>query len=143
MSELITINGVQYNITNWDEFTRKYLFAFGQMILNEIQDEALRMKLFDSGNFIARLDVRAKGDDTLLFTSAHEFSQYLEFGTYALGRSFGDSFPTPPLPKKKDISRKAASLMAKGMQPFAPFRRVLYNEEKLKQLSKKALAVAA
>lgn len=143
MGELININGTVYNITNWDEFVKKYLFVLGELIVNSIQDEALRMKLFDSGRFISGISVRSTAANTLVFTSNAPYAEFLEFGTFALGKSFGDSWPVAPLPKKKDISRKTAARMLKGMQPFAPFRRVLYNEQKLARLSKKALAVLA
>jgi len=61
-------------------------------------------------------------------------NSYLEYGTFEYFDLYGlDDFPDTPI-KKKDLSREERTSLPKGMAPFAPIRRVLYNQEKIDQI---------
>lgn len=139
MGELITVDGQTYDIQNWEQFQQEFLFLLGQELVNSIQDEAIRMKLFDSGRFVRGINASVDGD-TVTISADTPYAAYLEFGTLEFGASYGDdSFPERPFPKKKNLSRDARKKYPRGMQPFAPFRRVLYNENKMKKAIKRAV----
>lgn len=56
------------------------------------------------------------------------YAVFLEYGTYTYWQQYGqESYPATPDPKKKDIDPVLAKRFPKGMQPFAPVRRVIFN----------------
>lgn len=139
MSKVLMIPGLgEVEITNWDEFERGFLFKVGELTVNAIQEQIIAMRLFDKGEFIRSIEARVRGD-TLTIESSDPKSVYLEYGTLAFGAQYTEeSFPKRPYPKKKDISRAAALRFPKGMQPFAPFRRVIYSETKMASIITRA-----
>ena len=126
---IITHQGQSYEITNWDEFRDELLEGIGIQVENEIIGQINSMRLVDTGRFKGSITSGVSNGE-LVITSTVPYAVYLEYGTYAYWQSYGlTNFPKTPDPKKKDISRVAASKLPKGMQPFAPFRRVLYNPQ--------------
>ena len=108
--------------------------------MNRIQDEAMKMKLWDNGRYIRSIESKYENGKLILFSDV-PYAPYLEYGTLDFGAAFSDSqFPEPMLPKKKDIDRDMARQFPRGMQSFAPFRKVMYNPAKVELAIKKALA---
>jgi hypothetical protein len=67
------------------------------------------------------------------------YFQYIEWGTYEYWDTYGlDSFPKNTEPKKKDMLPEERKLYKKGMQPFSPIRKVLYNNNLMSSLVSKA-----
>jgi len=132
VSEVLYIQGLgEVEIVNWGDFVRKLGFLVGNELLNEIQDEALKMRLFDSGRYVRGMRFEQEGEN-LVFSNDAPYAPFLEYGTLEFGGSYSeDSWPVPPFSKKKDLSRRERERFPRGMQPFAPYRRVLYSEERV------------
>ena len=70
---------------------------------------------------------------------ATNYPAALEFGTMEFGGAYDDfTYPVSPV-KKKNMSRSQAEGYPRGMNPFAPIRRVLYNDAKMAQIIEKAV----
>jgi len=139
-------------ITNMDEFKKevqahvaKKLVGVGKLIKSEIKNEVEKMhlmgtppNLFQRGYFTS---VETKGDEvSLIIETGLSYAVYLEYGTYSYFDSFGvSSFPATPDKKKMHMTAKEKKNYPKGMQPFAPMRRVLWNEQKMKNILSKVL----
>jgi hypothetical protein len=143
MSQIINVNGQNFEITNWDEFKEKLLTAVGFQVENEIINQINTMRLVDTGHFKQSITSEVQNGE-LIITSTAPYAPYLEYGTFDYWSVYGlQGFPKTPEPKKKNISRKAAKKLPKGMQPFAPFRRVLFNKAKMEQIVDKAARLAS
>lgn len=143
---ILEYNGQMYEIENWDEFKHTLLDAIGTQLVFAAESEMLRMKLWDNGSYAGGNSYVVKGDEVILENSA-PYAVYLEYGTFDYFKTYGlNSFPVPgypAIPKKKEIGRKAREKLPAGMQPFAPYRRILYNENKMKQVIETAVRVAS
>lgn len=140
---ILTVDGQSYEITNWEEFQKKFLSAIGFQLTSEIRKQVDKMNLIGSTRQL-RLgtDFVVNGNE-LTMTSSAPYAVYIEYGTYDYWKSYGQhSFPDPgypTIPKKKELTPQQRKGMPKGMQPFAPFRRVMYNQNKMDQVIKKAV----
>jgi hypothetical protein len=140
---ILTVDGQKYEITNWDEFQKKFLSAIGFQLQSEIRKQVDRMNLIGSTRQL-RLgtDFIVQGNE-LTMTSSAPHAVYIEYGTYDYWEQYGQSsFPDPgypTIPKKKELKPSQRRGMPKGMQPFAPFRRVLWNQKKMDQIINKAV----
>jgi hypothetical protein len=140
---IITYEGQKYDIENWDEFKDKLLTAVGLQIEDGVVDQINSLRLVDTGNFKNSIKSQVTNGE-LVITSTAPYASYLEYGTFAYWNQFGkESFPVTPDPKKKNLSRKAAKTLPKGMQPFAPFRRVLWNQNRMSKIVSKAARLAS
>jgi hypothetical protein len=140
---IITHNGRKFEIVNFDEFAEKLLSAIGFQVEEEVLREIDKMKLVDTGSLRTSLvtDVKKR---VLEVGSTVPYAPYLEYGTLSYFDRFGSSgFPKVPDPKKKDMSPQEREKFPKGMQPFAMFRRVLWNQNKMASIINKAVRVAS
>jgi len=132
-------------ITNKDEFSRelreylnKKLKIMGELIVAEIRKKIKDMNLIDTTEFWSSFSSHVE-DGVLTIESSVGYAVYLEYGTFEYFDRYGlKSFPTAKIPKKKDISRELAEKFPKGMMPFAPVRRVLYNKKLMENIISKA-----
>jgi hypothetical protein len=139
----LNVDGQVYDITNWDEFKDDLLTAVGLQIEDEIVMQINKLRLVDTGRFKGSIKSTVVGGD-LIITSDAPYAKYLEYGTFEYWQTFGkNSFPKSPDPKKKNMTRKQASAYLKGGQPFAPFRRVLYNQNIMSRIINKAARLAS
>jgi len=130
----ITLKG-DYSHTEAEQFA----FRLGSLIVGAIKDKVRQMDLLIDGSFLQGWDFRITKAGLTIFNT-QKYADYLEYGTYSYFDTFGlDSFPTTPDPKKKDMDEKMRKSFPKGMQPFAPVRRVLFNERTMAELTKRAL----
>jgi len=132
----ITLKG-EYTHTEAEAFA----FKLGALIVNSIKEKVRKMNLVSDGGgeFLQGWDFRTTKKGLTIFNS-QEYADYLEYGTFAYFDSFGlDSFPETPDPKKKDLDAEARKAFPRGMQPFAPVRRVVYNESVMARLVALAL----
>jgi len=140
---ILNYEGQDYEITNWESFQKKLLLAIGFQIESEITKQINDLRLVDTGNFKQSTHVAVKNGE-LLITNTAPYAQYLEYGTLAYFKRYKeDSFPLTPYPKKKDSSKEARKKMPAGMSPFAPFRRVLWNQNKMALIIDKAVKAAS
>lgn len=131
---------VDYIVDLSDEEIQPKLFALGQLIIQEMRKLAIDMGLVDTGDFSQGFLVEVK-EGMILIENRTKYAEPLEFGTYEFGLSFSkETFPPSPFPKKKDISPKAREAFPRGMQPFAIFRRVLYNKALMSRLINKVFS---
>lgn len=138
----LTHNGQVYDITNWDEFSNKLLTAIGFQVENEIRRNINEMKLVDTGSLKTGVHSEVINGE-LIITDNAPHAVYIEYGTYDYWSRFGkDRFPKTTDPKKKDSTQKVRDQLPKGMQPFAPFRKTLYNQQKMSQIVEKAIKAA-
>ena len=139
---ILNYEGQAYEITNWDEFQNKLLWAIGFQIESEIIKQINDLRLVDIGLFKRISSNVVNGE--LIITSDAPYAQYLEYGTLAYFKRYKeDSFPLTPYPKKKDSTKEARKKMDSGMQPFAPFRRVMWNQNKMALIIDKAVKAAS
>ena len=121
----VTIEGEEIEITNWNEILQK----IGFQLEKKIREKARDMRLVDSGRFIQSIYSEV-GNEELYVGTGVFYGNYLEYGTLGYWQRYGlGNFPTKPDPKKKNMSESQKAGYPKGMQPFAPFRRVLYNKK--------------
>ena len=143
---IISKDGVDYEIINWPEFKRKLLNAIAVQLENAIVTEVNRMKLVDKG-WLKRVDSKVEGDSIIITFPQADYAVFLEFGSFDYWKLYGkDDFPVPgypSIPKKKELKGKERKGLPKGMQPFAPIRRVLYNKEKMSDVISKAVKAAS
>ena len=119
------------------EYFNKKLNAIGFLVVNEIQDLIQQIPLFRTGDFWRGIHSYVE-DGALLIEDSVNYGKYLEYGTYAYWDNYGlNNFPSVFHPKKMDMDTEMKKAFPKGMQPFAPFRRVLYNETKMKNILSK------
>ena len=96
------------------------------------------VKKLKSGEYF--FNPRERGD-RIIIENRTKYAKHLEYGTYEFGGQFTeDTFPSSPLPKKKDISPKARKAFPRGAQPFAIMRRVLYNKATVTRIIKSVLS---
>ena len=136
MGKKITVNGQNYDITNWDEFSEKILAGIGFQTINEMRLLGDRMNLMDTSEY--RLGWHSEVQDKgLILTNTAPHAIHLEYGTYEYKDT--KSFPKRTSLKKKNMSRAAAKKLPKGMQPFAVMRRVLWNKKKMEKVINNAV----
>lgn len=170
---IITHEGQSYKITNWKQFKHTLLTAIGFQVESAILEEVNRQGLISRGTFKQSIQTYVEGDELIIMSDAPHapFLEYGTAGTRkGVVDPFGESSRGPnisrkmPLKKtgdefslvadleawakKKGIPKKAWFAIAKhiqmyGMQPFAPFRKVLYNQAKMTQIIDKAVEVAS
>ena len=125
-------------ITNWEEFRDKLLQAVGFQVVAEIQNQIKKMTLIDTSEYWQSIDSEVENGELIVFSTV-PYAPYLEYGTLQYWNIYGlQKFPSKPHPKKKDLSSERRKDYPRGMQPFAPFRRVFYNENKMGQIIQKA-----
>ncbi|MAH42788.1 hypothetical protein CL614_03625 [archaeon] len=143
MGHIINVNGQKYNITNWNKFSKKLLNAIGFQTENEMRKMTNDMRLVDTGEYKRSFHSEVRGNE-LTITNTAPHAIYLEYGTYDYFRRFGISnIPSKIDPKKKDISKRLANTLPKGMQPFAVMRRTLWNQNKMGKIITKAVKAAS
>jgi len=142
MPQILNIGGVRYEIENWEEFQEKLLQAIGFQIEKELILETNKLGLVNTGAFKQGWYTEVDGDH-LIISNTQDYAIYLEYGTFGYWNQYGvDSFPSAPHPKKKTLSSDQKKNYPKGMQPFAPLRRTLWNKNKLGSIIEKAGKVA-
>ena len=139
----LTVDGEDYivDISN-------NLKLLGELIINEIKKQIRMMELigdYKGGGSYLQKWFAGNTDDGLRVESGVDYSTYLEFGTYAFFGIYGETdFPSTAYSsrnmKKKDLPESIRKMLPKGMVPFAPVRRVLYNQTIMKRLVKQAFA---
>ena len=139
---IISFNGWLYEITNWEEFQKQLLTSLGPEVEDAIVKGIDRMDLISPkgvGEFFQSIKSSVSGDTLTLYSDA-PYAAYLEYGTFDYERYYSpDFFPRTPHKKKTrptKMSKAANARYPKGMQPFAPFRRVLYNQSKMNKAIK-------
>lgn len=135
---ILNIDGRKVNVTNWPEFKKQLLFVIGQGVAQAIREEIKRLKLVDTGQF-ARIKAVVDGDSIVL-TSDAPYAVYLEFGTLDMFNA--DSFDMK-VRRKSEMSKEERKAAPKGIAPFAPFRRILFNQKKMEMIIKRSLRAFA
>jgi len=141
---IINYEGQDIEITNWEEFQEKLLLAIGFQIQSEVIKQINELELVDTGFLKNSIHVGIAKDGSLEIVNTAPYAIYLEYGTFDYFKSFGlNKYPEIPDPKKRNLSRKDRKKLRKGMQPFAPFRRVMYNDQKMAQIVERAVKSAS
>lgn len=118
----INING---DVT--EEYIKASMTVLGELILNKIRENIDKMGLIQTGD-LKQHWVTSYSNGILRIESTEEHSIYIEYGTYEYWNKNGlDNYTEPSDPKKKDLTKELAQKFPKGMQSFAPIRKVLYN----------------
>lgn len=139
---ILNVNGKQYDITNWDEFSENLLKGIGFILEDEIVKKVDDLKLVDSGHYKGGFTTSIN-KNVLEIVNDIGYAVYLEYGTYDYWKRFGFSgFLGLPDPKKKHLTAKRKAELPKGMQPFAPIRRVLWNQNKMNEVIRRGVNVA-
>jgi len=170
---IIEVDGQQYEITNWPEFKNKLLNAIGFTFTKAVEDEVRKAKLVDTGEFVGSFGFEIKEDTlTFYSTSAHApYLEYGTAGTRkGVADPWGEVVRGPnqdrKMPLKKEgnkfilvpqlqywarrhgFKEKGYFALAKhiqmyGLEPFAPIRKVLYNDAKMQKVIETAANWAA
>lgn len=117
-----------------DEEVDKRLQILGELIINKVKDNIRKLNLIQTREYLQYWNAKVLRGE-LVIESTQEYAKYLEYGTYSYFSDYGlETFPKNVEPKKKDLTRSQAKVLRKGMQPFAPVRRVIYNERIMNDL---------
>ena len=130
---------VQITITSkqLEKFEKGINFAISEQIAQAVRKEIEKMNLIQSTQFWQSVQVLPNGKGVY---SDVPYAQYLEYGTLEYSQKYGlESFPATPDPKKKHMTKEQAKAYPAGMQPFAPFRRVVYNPNKMVDIIARAI----
>lgn len=140
---ILTVESVNYEIENWNEFRDKLLWAIGFQIESEIRTKIKDFKLIDTSDFWQSIGAEVVNGELIVYSTA-PYAVYLEYGTYQYWDQYGlGSFPATPHPKKKDMKPEERKNYPAGLQPFAVFRRVMWNENRMGEIIQKAARVAS
>lgn len=140
---ILNVNGQRVEITNWDEFAGKLLNGIGFQIESEIVKKINDLRLVDTGFFKRSINTSVEGN-VLTISSDAPYATFLEYGTLSYWGKYGtESFPAVLDPKKKDLKPSQRKSFPAGMSPFAPFRRVLWNQNKMKTIIDKGVKIAS
>jgi hypothetical protein len=138
---IINHEGQSYEIENWDEFKGQILNDIGLQVVMKVEENIMAMDLRGKSAKQRNSDNRSvsqlKGSiqmgvvgGELVVTSDATHAPYLEFGTYEYYMNYGkQNFPETPHKKKMYMTSKEKTAYPMGGQPFAMFRRVLYNPQ--------------
>ncbi len=160
------------DVTNWPEIEKKLLAAIGFALESEIRAEIKRLELINTSEYWQSIQAQAPEGNTVTVTSDSPAAQFLEFGTAGTRKGVNDPFGKSrgpnrsrkmPVKKvgsefvlvdslrawavKKGIPESAWFPLAKhiqmfGLEPFAPFRRVINNKNKMEKLVQEGFDVA-
>jgi hypothetical protein len=138
----LSFKGQDYSVDVTNNIT-----LLGELIINEVKKQIRIMDLVGddvgAGSYLQRW-FSSVDSDGLTVESGVDYSTYLEFGTYAFFTGLDGKFPLKAKGakslKKKDLPPSIRKALKKGMVPFAPVRRVLYNESIMNRLVKQAFA---
>lgn len=172
MNPVINVNGLNVEIVNLDEFKAKLLDAVRFQLEGAIIDEIQSMKLQSSGQLL-KIDSERYGDSVEVWSAAPHaiYIEYGTAGTRKgvkdpFGESTRGANPSRKMPLTKDgndwklkpelerwakkhgFKPKGYFNLAKhiqmyGLEPFAPFRKVIYNDKKMKEIVEKAVKAAS
>jgi len=154
---ILTVDGQNYDITNWDDFQGKFLSAIGHILQREIGKEIARQGLVGvSQRLKLGVEFVVKGNE-LIMTSTAPHAAAIEFGSVGTEKGVIDPFgersrgpkqrKAPPIdalePWAKlrgidNVWALAKHIQKFGTPPFAPYRRVMYNQNKMAQVISKA-----
>ena len=123
---IVNVDGVAYEITNWDEVEAKLLDAMAVQVQSSIVRTIKELNLIDTSQFFQSISF-IRNDDGVIIKSDVYYSYYLEYGTEEFGEIYTPlTFPEQPI-KNKLLPSDLRKQFPRGMNPFAPFRRTLYN----------------
>lgn len=118
------------------------LLVLGELVIIEIKKNIKQYRLISSvggGAYLQGWFASVNGNQ-LTIENTQSYAAYIEYGTYAFGRQYDEgTWPDPPI-KKMDMPPELTKAFPKGMAPFAPMRRVWYNEKLMKSLVARAFA---
>ena len=113
------------------------LDKIGQELVKEIQRQVLLLDLFDTGEFLRSIKYRIEGTKLIIYSDS-PYSEDLEYGTFDMKQDEGDQVLNNPW-KKKNLDPQSARNLPRGMFPYAPFRRVVYNKQILEAAIRRAI----
>lgn len=129
----------------WNEFWDRVMFVYSELLVQEIQTLIERMNLYQTGDYYRGVIAGKKvvGNEIHLDNAVY-YAGYLEYGTYDYFKKYGgSSFPKTTSLKKKEMTAQMRVNAPAGMQPFATYRRVLYNPEVTQRLLSRAIMIAS
>lgn len=124
-----------------DKWKREFKEALGRELVSVFAEVIRRHQLYGTGELLSKLGFKFEGDNLIIYNTA-DYAIYLEFGTYEYWKEYRENkFPTSFIPKKKELTGEQIEKLGlpKGMQPFAIFRRVIMNEDKMRMVIANAL----
>jgi len=118
-----------------EDMIPQFLKIVGELIINRVKVKVRQMGLIGpagvGGAYLQGWFSTVKGNK-LVLENTQEYAIYLEYGTYAYWSQYGfDGFPETMALKKKNLPKSVSKNLFKGMQPFAPVRRVIYSEQEM------------
>lgn len=142
---MVVVVNYQINIVG-DDFSENELNQrfkiLGELIINEVKKKIKQMNLItDGGGSFLQNWFTTISNGELLIENTQEYALYLEYGTYTYFDINGfDNYTDPMQPKKKDLTREQRKAYPKGMQSFAPVRKVLYDKNLMLKLISEAFS---
>lgn len=120
-----------------EQFGKRINFAISEQIAQGVRREIEKMNLIDTSEFWQSIQIYPDGSGVF---SDDPKAVFLEYGTMEYWQQYGlNTYTDPVHPKKKDMSNSEKKTYPKGMQPFAPFRRVVYNPNKMSAIVARAI----
>lgn len=116
----------------------------GAQVTRAIVQNIKDLQLIDTSQFFQSIKYKVR-DDTVIISSDVLYAYFLEYGTLEFGERFSKSTKTgwpEPAIKKKDMSKDLRAQYPRGMAPFAPFRRTIFNRVVMQDMFAKAVESA-
>jgi hypothetical protein len=125
-----------------EEWINQRMKILGELIINRVKKNIRDMNLISEGGGQYLQGWLSKFDNgVLIIENTQKYSDYLEYGTYAYwNKNQLTGYTDPPDPKKKHLTNKDKKLFPKGMQSFAPLRKVMFNEKIMEELLTEAFS---
>mgnify|MGYP001577525148 CR=1 FL=1 len=157
---IITYQGQNYDIINWNDFRDKLLSAIGFELAIAIRQEIDRQGLVATAQFRQGVHTEIQNGE-LLITNVQPYAVFVEYGSIGTEKGVTDPYgegsrgarerKAPPIGELKDWAKRrgienvwalAKHIQRYGTPAFAPYRRVMYNENKMGQIITKAVGSA-
>lgn len=131
---IVNVAGIAFEITNFDAFKNELMSRVTAKAERDIVRTIKELDLIDTSQFFQSIVMGVDDDGEGWIESDVDYAWFLEYGTLDFGERFTpDTYPGLPV-KKKILPKDLRAQYPKGMNPFAPFRRTIYNRRRMEEI---------
>lgn len=139
---IVNVNGLAFEITNFDAFKNELMDRVTAKASLDIVRTIKELDLIDTSQFFQSIVMGLEDNGEGWIESDVDYAWFLEYGTLEFGERFTpDTYPGLPV-KKKLLPKDLREQFPRGMNPFAPFRRTIYNRRRMEEFFTKSIRPA-